>query len=196
MSDAAVAAPPADAPAAPMAGVTLDLDLMNIGQLVATDAAWPLHPGCLRTAAEGAIIEWARRQPAGAPLGLVIRLPSDAVGSADAARLEDALATHFGLLAEAQERTAKEHLADARRSLAIGLTILAGCLMIAWWLTAALPERPLTRIGRESLVILGWVAMWKPVEMLLHQRRPILRRGRLLRRLAQASVRIVPAGRR
>ncbi|HEV7267955.1 MAG TPA: hypothetical protein VGN83_24085 [Falsiroseomonas sp.] len=196
MSDAVMVAPPPDAPAVPAGGANLDLDLMDIGQLVAVDAAWPLHPSCLRAAAEGAIIEWARRQPAEVPLHVTVRLPPDAIGSGDKARLEDALATHFGLLAEAQERTAKEHLADARRSLAIGLTILASCLMVAWWLTSAFSERPLNRIGRESLVILGWVALWKPVEMLLHDRRPILRRVRLLRRLAQASVRVVPAGRR
>ena len=195
MSDAVMAAPPADAPAAPGAGANLDLDLMDIGQLVTVDAAWPLHPGCLRAAAEGAIIEWARRQPPEVPRSVTVRLPSDTVGSTDAVRLEDALATHFGLLAEAQERTAKEHLADARRSLAIGLAILAGCLTIALWITSAFPERPLTRVTRESLVILGWVALWKPVEMLLHDRRTILRRVRLLRRLAQAPVRVVPAGR-
>ncbi|MGK7869866.1 hypothetical protein [Falsiroseomonas sp. E2-1-a20] len=194
MSDAAMAAPQADVPAAPRATANLDLDLMDVGQLVAVDAAWPLHPGCLRAAAEGAIIEWARRQPEDVPLGVTVRLPADAMGSADAVRLGEALATHFGLLAEAQERSAKEHLADGRRSTAVGLAILAGCLMVAWWLTTNFPDRPLARIARESIGILGWVAMWKPVEMLLHDRRPILRRLRLLRRLAQASVRVVPSG--
>ncbi|NKE44008.1 hypothetical protein HB662_04420 [Roseomonas frigidaquae] len=194
MSDAVMTASSTARPAASLAGSNLDLDLMDIGQLVAVDAAWPLHPGCLRAAAESEIIEWARRQPTEVPLNVTVRLPPDAMGSADKARLGDALATHFGLLAEAQERSAKEHLSDARRSLAIGLAILAACLTTAWVLVADFPERPLTRIARESIGILGWVAMWKPVEMLLHDRRPILRRLRLLRRLAQASVRVVPAG--
>ncbi|WP_304815280.1 hypothetical protein [Falsiroseomonas sp.] len=194
MSDAVMAAPPAAMPAALPAGPNLDLELMDIGQLVAVDAAWPLHPGCLRAAAEGEIIEWARRQPSEVPLSVTIRLPPDAMGSADKARLGDAIATHFSLLAEAQERSVKEHFSDARRSLAVGLAILAGCLTTAFWLAADFPERPLTRIARESIGILGWVAMWKPVEMLLHDRRPILRRLRLLRRLAQASVRVVASG--
>jgi len=46
---------------------------------------------------------------------------------------------------------------------------------------------------RESIGILGWVAMWKPVEMLLHDRRAIIRRLGMLRRLAAAEVRLVPA---
>ena len=79
----------------------LELDLIDIGQLVALDAAWPLHSGCPRPAAEAAIIEWARRQAADAKLAVTIFLPESALGQPEAARPQAALSTHFGLMAEA-----------------------------------------------------------------------------------------------
>ena len=179
--------------AAPDNAAHLELDLADIGQLVAVDAAWPLHPGCLRPAAEAAIIDWARRQPSDAPLAVTIFLPEAALGQAEAARLEAALANHFGLLAEAQRHDTEEHMGDARKRLALGLAIFFACMTAAWWIATEWPERPSTRVLRESIGILGWVALWKPFEMLLHDRRPLARRLKLLRRIAAATVRVCPS---
>lgn len=184
---------PAAKTAAPEAEARLVLDLADIGQLVAVDAVWPMRPRSLRPDAEAAILDWARCQPRQAALAISIGLPKAALGAADAVRLETALPAHFGLLAEAQRRDAQEYLIDAQKSVVLGLAILGACITTAWWIAAELPERPLTRVLRESIGILGWVAMWKPVEMLLHDRRAIVRRLGMLRRLAAAEVRVVPA---
>lgn len=184
---------PAATTAAPEGKAHLALDLADVGQLVAVDAAWPVHPGRLCPSAETALLDWAQRQPRQAGLAITIGLPAKALGAADAARLEAALALHFGRLAEAQRGDAQEHLGDAQKSVVLGLVILAACITTAWWIAAEWPERPLTGVLREGIGILGWVAMWKPVEMLLHERRPIIRRLRLLQRLAAAEVRVVPA---
>jgi hypothetical protein len=197
MADALTAGPSASGTAtggpAPDAGGDgrLDLHLLSAGQLVVLDAAWPLHPGCLRPGAEAAIIEWARQQPAGRALSIVVHLPDGAVTTAEAALLRGGLADHFRRLSEEQGRLAAEQLADAQRSLAVGLAILAACMGLAWVLATVADGRPSAVILRESVGILGWVAMWKPVEMLLHDRRPILRRRRLLRRLCQARIEVV-----
>ena len=87
--------------AAPDNAAHLELDLIDIGQHVALDAAWPLHPSCLRPAAEAAIIEWGRRQAADSQLAVTIFLPETALGQPEAARPEAALSNHFGLMAEA-----------------------------------------------------------------------------------------------
>jgi hypothetical protein len=179
--------------AAPDNAAHLELDLLDIGQLVAVDATWPLHPGCLRPAAEAAIIEWARRQATDAPLAVTIFLPESALSQPEAARLEAALSTHFGLMAEAQRHDTEEHLGDARKRLALGLMIFFVCMTAVWWIASEWPERPATRVLRETIGILGWVALWKPFEMLLHDRRPLARRLALLRRLAAAEVRVCPS---
>lgn len=46
---------------------------------------------------------------------------------------------------------------------------------------------------RESLSIAGWVAMWRPMELLLYDWWPIRAEVRLLQRLATMPVRVVVA---
>jgi hypothetical protein len=67
------------------------------------------------------------------------------------------------------------------------LAVFVTCLAVAWRLYATLADYAFARIVRESFVILGWVAIWKPIELLVHERLPIARR-RLYRRLAEAEV--------
>ena len=42
----------------------------------------------------------------------------------------------------------------------------------------------------ESLIIVGWVANWRPIEIYLYDWWPIVRRIRLYRRIAAAHVRV------
>jgi hypothetical protein len=44
----------------------------------------------------------------------------------------------------------------------------------------------------EGLIILGWVALWRPMEIFLYEWWPIRRERRACRRLAEANV-IFPA---
>lgn len=196
MSDAAMAAPTADAPTAPVTGACLELDLRDAGRLIDPEAEWPSLPGCLRPAAEVAIIDWARRQSKDAPLSILVRLPSSAMAEAGRLQLAERVSAHFGRMAEEQAYTAKVFLADARLSAAIGFAVFAACLLAVWTLYSGYQGSTTARAIRDTLSIIGWIAAWKPLEMLVHERRPILRRLHLLRRLAQAPVRVVPARQR
>ncbi len=44
----------------------------------------------------------------------------------------------------------------------------------------------------NGLEIFGWVALWRPAELLLYEWMPIYRRLRLLNRLADATIEIDP----
>jgi hypothetical protein len=41
---------------------------------------------------------------------------------------------------------------------------------------------------REGLILLGWVANWRPIEIFLYEWWPIVRHRNLLRRLSQAQI--------
>ncbi len=56
----------------------------------------------------------------------------------------------------------------------------------------SLELRPITRVIQESLIIFGWVANWKPIEIFLYEWWPIARRRNLYRRLAGAAVKLRP----
>lgn len=53
--------------------------------------------------------------------------------------------------------------------------------------------RQLFRVGRTSLLIGGWVAMWRPLEVFLYDWWPIRAEARLFDRLSAMTVRVVPS---
>jgi hypothetical protein len=90
----------------------------------------------------------------------------------------------------------RELFRNGFKALLIGLLMLSICLLLAWYFTYQLPKRPINRLILESFVILGWVSMWKPIEIFLYEWLPYARRRKLFRRLSDASVTVRPAGQR
>jgi len=68
----------------------------------------------------------------------------------------------------------------------LGLCIATGHAVVAY------RGSELGQFVEEGLIILGWVANWRPIEIFLYDWWPILRRRRLLRRLAVADVVLAP----
>jgi hypothetical protein len=75
-----------------------------------------------------------------------------------------------------------------RRNLGISVPLLIICLTASHLVRLYWGEGPLPSVLRESLVIVGWVANWRPIEMFLYDWWPIARRRDLYRRLANAKV--------
>jgi hypothetical protein len=51
---------------------------------------------------------------------------------------------------------------------------------------------PIGRVIEESLLIFGWVANWRPIEVFLYDWWPIVRRRNLYQRLSAAHVKLRP----
>ena len=79
-------------------------------------------------------------------------------------------------------------------SLLIGLFFLAACIAAGDLVAAALKARRIGEILRESLLIGGWVAMWRPLEIFLYDWWPIRDEARLYDRLSAMPVRIAYTG--
>jgi hypothetical protein len=175
-------------PAGPIA-----IALADPGQMIETQAVSPFRDGdLLRPEAADYLLRRTRMLPRNVPVRIAITLPADALGAPEAARIAPAIAAHFAALARTEDKAMADHMADAWRAATIGLVVFGFALAIAWRLYARLEDYAFARIVRESFVILGWVAMWKPVEMLVHERLPIARRRRLYRRIASADITILP----
>ncbi len=69
---------------------------------------------------------------------------------------------------------------------------LPACLLSAHYLAGYFFAPPFKRLVEESLLILGWVANWRPIEIFIYDWWPIVRRRNLYRRLAAATVEIRP----
>ena len=77
--------------------------------------------------------------------------------------------------------------------LVIGLLVVAASVLVGDLLAAALRESRFGVVLRESLLIGGWVAMWRPLEIFLYDWWPIRAEARLFDRLSSMPVRIEPA---
>jgi hypothetical protein len=77
-----------------------------------------------------------------------------------------------------------------RISLAIGLAFLASSIAIGDALASYFQGTGWGEILRESLLIGGWVAMWRPLEVFLYDWWPIREKARLFDRLSAMPVKI------
>jgi hypothetical protein len=75
-------------------------------------------------------------------------------------------------------------------SLVRSLAVVAGLVLLAEFLRG-LGGGHVYNLFSESLVIIGWVTLWIPVEMLLFERYKIRSRRNLARQLANAKIRLV-----
>jgi hypothetical protein len=75
-------------------------------------------------------------------------------------------------------------------SMAIGIVFVSFCLVAADFI-GGLGTNAGYNIARESLTIVGWVAMWRPLQIFLYEWWPLQRQIRLYLRLGSAHVQVV-----
>ncbi len=170
------------------AHASIEVRVDEITQLFNTLDPVPFHERDLDQDAEEFIVGWARELPRNRPLRLVIHLPKREAESEKAAKLRDALARYFSYRAEMVGRELSEMFRIGRLSLAIGLSVLAICTLARALLHQSALERQLGGFVGEGLLILGWVANWRPIEIFLYSWWPLARTRNLYRRLAAAEV--------
>jgi len=122
-----------------------------------------------------------------------VHLPPEEAAKPEAARIGEAFGHYFEYRMQAVDSELHELFRIGRRALAIGIAVLAVCLSASHLLAPLIPNATAAGIVRESLVIVGWVANWRPIEIYLYEWWPIRRRKRLFARIAAAPV-IVRAG--
>jgi hypothetical protein len=126
------------------------------------------------------------------PMRLVVLLSEPELKQTAAADIVASIHHHFEWRAEAERRRLHSELRRGRRSLLIGLVFLVTCLFVRALLAAAETDSTLAHILREGLLIVGWVAMWGPIEIFLYGWWPIAVRRRLFARLATIDVEVRP----
>jgi hypothetical protein len=120
-----------------------------------------------------------------------VHLPERECSSPDAREVGVAIKRYFAGRAEVIGLELNELFRVGRRSLGIGILVLSVCL-VANQAMAAFAPSPVSRVIQESLLIFGWVANWRPIEIFLYDWWPINRRRNLYRRIAAAEVELLP----
>lgn len=149
----------------------------------------PFHQRDLDPNAEAFIVGWARELHEDRPLALLVHLDREATGDGVAV-LKDAVRVFFEQRALATRQKLRQLLRNGRTSLVIGLAFLATSIVGGNLIAGLLGESRFGGVIRESLLIGGWVAMWRPLEVFLYDWWPIRGEARLFDRLSTMSVRI------
>jgi hypothetical protein len=137
---------------------------------------------------EAYIYDWVRELPLASPFALVVHLPPEEAAKPEAARIGEAFRHYFEYRKQAVDSELRELFRVGRRALAIGVAVLAACLTASQLLAPLVPNATAAGIIRESLIIVGWVANWRPIEIYLYEWWPIRRRRHLFARIAAAPV--------
>lgn len=169
----------------------IELRLRAVAQVFNSLDPSPFHDRDLDDTAEEYILDWARELPPRAPIRIIVHLPADEAAKARTQDLGAACRNYFCARADILARDRTELFRTGRQYLAIGIPLLVVCLLASQFARAKLGSGPLAAIVSESLVIVGWVANWKPIETFLYDWWPLKRRRDLYLRLADAEIEIV-----
>lgn len=172
----------------------IELKIREIGQLFQSLDPLPFRERDLDAAVEEYVVAWAREQGGARPIQILVHLPGDEAGRAEAGHIGDAIRNYFAYRAEVSRWELKELFRVGRASFAIGLAVLALCIILGAEISRQVGEGYAGRFFSEGLIILGWVANWRPIEIFLYDWWPLVRRRRLYERLARAAIDLRPAG--
>jgi hypothetical protein len=136
------------------------------------------------------IVEWSREIPRKKSLALLVHLDQPATTSDESVIVRDAVHGFFEQSARTSRARLRQLFRRGRISLAIGLTVLAVLILAAQFVARRAGETGFASILHESLLIGGWVAMWRPLEVFLYDWWPIRAEIRRFEQLATMPVRL------
>jgi hypothetical protein len=170
----------------------IEVHVGELKQLFNSMDPTPFRARDLDPRAEEFIAGWATELHADVPLCLVVHVDRDTTAPADAAVLQEAVREFFKQRAIVTRRRLRQLLRVGRTSLLIGMAALAASIALGDLARSMLSATGFGGILGESLLIGGWVAMWRPLEVFLYDWWPVRDEARRFDRLSDMSVRIVP----
>lgn len=168
----------------------IEVHIHEIDQLFNSIDPSPFREKDIDDDAHEFILSWAKELPTNIPLTLLIHLDRGAVSPEAENVIAEAVHGFFAHRAELARQRLHQLLRTGRKSLVIGLVFLAGCIVLGDWIGRRAHEIELGEILNQSLLIGGWVAMWRPLEIFLYDWWPIRNEARIYDRLSQMKLQV------
>ncbi|MCA2708451.1 MAG: hypothetical protein IM473_00080 [Microcystis sp. M015S2] len=138
--------------------------------------------------AENYIINSVDEFPLNTPLKLVFYLPSNEQNTARHL-LPSALHNYFDYRQQGEQRKLRTIWRQGRVSLIIGLSFLFVCLSLSE-LISRFGTDTFIHFLEEGLLISGWVALWRPLEIFLYEWWPVSHQQKIFAKLAYIPIEI------
>jgi hypothetical protein len=169
----------------------IELRIQSVGQLFHTLDPLPFRERDLDASVEEYVVGWAGEMGGEQPITILIRLPAAEAKGEAAAHIGDGFRNYFAYRAEVLSWDLRILFRTGRVAMMVGLGALGVSVVLGRFSEAIMGAGYFARFLDEGLIILGWVANWRPIEIFLYDWWPIARRRRLYRRLACAGVEVV-----
>jgi len=145
----------------------------------------PFHEKDLDQDAEEFIVSWIQEFPLRESVSLVVHV-NQAHENAQYV-VETAVHNYFAYRAKLNRLEFHRLLKQGRLSLIIGLAFLGACLLVEE-IFLPQPQSTLSILLWQSLVVAGWVAMWRPMQIFLYDWWPLRRTGQLYEKLSRIRI--------
>jgi len=168
---------------------TLEIRLKHLSQLFNSLDPSPFIEKDLDPNAEQFILDWAVEPARGSPeFTLSLLLEMHDPRSDPPAGVAAAVQNFFLAQARTERARLRQLIRDGQISLMIGVSFITACTTLASLLSEARAEDRFVQALAESLIVAGWVGMWRPIQIGLYDWWPIRRRISVLDRLGRARV--------
>lgn len=174
----------------PTGSEVIEVQVTDLQQLFHAIDPSPFRERDLDPDAEEFIASWARETPHDIPLALLVSVDRGPGFDDEPAALRDAVHDFFAARAAAARKRLRELLRIGRTSLLVGIAFLVAAVVLSNIVGNAMQGRRSGELLREGLVICGWVAMWRPLEIFLYGWWPIRAQARFYDRLGEMPVRV------
>jgi hypothetical protein len=171
----------------------IEIHVGELNQIFNSLDPTPFRERDLDPKAEEFIADWARERHGDVPLGLLIHVDRDQIDADKVAIVEGAVREYFAGRAGVTRLRLRQLFRVGRTSLGIGVLFLAGSILVGNLVEEMLEHTRFAGVASESLLIGGWVAMWKPLEIFLYDWWPVRDEARLFDRLSAMTVRVQPS---
>jgi hypothetical protein len=161
----------------------IEINIDKLQQLFNSLDPSPFHDRDLDQDAEEYIVGWAEEIAISRPLKLLIHLPRDQLASIEQPVLERAICNYFAYQQRQCHRRLRLLFRDGRIAFLVGVAFLFTCIFIRQLANSFGPGAT-SDIVAEGMLIAGWVAMWRPLQIFLYDWWPLRRRGRVFGKLS------------
>lgn len=168
----------------------IELELHSMMQLFNSFDPAPFHEKELDEEAEVYIYNIVGEFPLKKPLEIVIYVPSSEFNRDAERTLKEAIRNHFLYKTALTEIDLRRLLQRGRRNITIAVIFLFLCLLMIR-LLSTFESGLLKTMLSEGLTIIGWVAMWEPINVFLYGWWPIVQKRNIYRKILETNVSVL-----
>jgi len=171
--------------------VLIEIKLASVIQHFNSFDPAPFYEKEIDTDAEQYIVDTVRDFPLKTKFKILIYLPPALITSDEAKKIIPALHNHFQYKMLVTDRKFRAKFRFGRWSLLVGLSFLAIALF-ARQIVANMNNPLAAQLLSDSLLIIGWAAMWEPITVLLYELWPIVKSKKIYDKISHMEIEIHP----